>query len=82
MDVIVTPAPGPRKVWTLTDRLGREVGRITRSAEGEFVIAAADTRSNAPLAKAQTVQPSLEAAMDEVAKCLKGACQFSGPEDR
>jgi hypothetical protein len=81
MDVIVTPAPGPQKGWTLTDRLGRKVGQITRAAEDEFVIAAADTRSNAPLANAQTVQPSLDAAMDEVAKCLKGACQFSSPED-
>jgi hypothetical protein len=81
MDVIVTPAPGPQKGWTLTDRLGRKVGRITRSAAGAFVIVAADTRFDAPLASAQTVQPSLDAAMDEVAKCLKGTCQFSSPED-
>ena len=81
MDVIVTPAPGPPKVWSLTDRLGRKVGEITRSAEGEFVIAAANTRFDAPLANAQTVQPSLDAAMDEVAKCLKGVCQVSSAED-
>ncbi len=81
MDVIVTPAPGPGTVWTLTDRLGRRVGEVTCSAEGEFVIAAADTRFDAPLSNAQTVQPSLDAAMDEVAKCLKGVCQVSSPED-
>jgi len=80
MDVIVTPARGPRKVWTLKDRLGRKVGRITRAAEGEFIITAVNTRFDAPLANAQTDQPSLDAAMDEVAKCLKGVCQFSSPE--
>ena len=82
MDVIVTPASGPREVWTLTDRLGRKVGEVTCSAEGEFVITAADTRSNAPLAKISAVQPSLDAALDAVASCLKGICQFSSAEDK
>ena len=82
MDVIVTPSPGARKVWDLTDRLGRKIGQITRSAEDEFIITAAEAQFAAPLSRAQLVQPSLDAAMDEVAKRLRGVCQFSCKEDR
>ncbi|WP_147707449.1 hypothetical protein [Microvirga massiliensis] len=82
MDVLVTPSPGPRKAWDLTDRLGRKVGQIISSAEDEFIITAAETRLDAPLSKAQRIQPSLDAAMDEIAKCLRGVCQFSRKEDR
>ena len=82
MDVIVTPEPGLRTVWTLTDRLGRKVGQITRSTEDEFLIAAADPRFGALLAKIGVVYPSLNAALDAVAKCLKRVCQFSGLEGK
>ena len=78
MDVIVSPAPGSTKVWNLTDRLGRNVGQIVRTAGNEFVITPANARLDAPLSNADAVQPSLDAAMNEIAKHLKGACQFSG----
>jgi hypothetical protein len=81
MDVIVTPVPGPEKIWTLTDRLGRAVGEITRSTEDQFIITAAHTGPDAPLAKMSAVHPSLDAAMNALAKCLKGVCQLSSMED-
>ena len=77
MDVLVSPAPGPDKVWNLTDRLGRTVGQISYVAENKFVISASDTGPDAPLSNMEALQPSLEAAMDEVAKRLKGVCQLS-----
>ncbi len=76
MDVLVSPAPGESKVWNLTDRLGRAVGQISRVAENRFVIIAAEIGPDAPLSKMEALQPSLEAALDEVAKRLKGVCQF------
>ena len=80
MDVLVSLAPGQLKVWSLTDRLGRAVGQISYLAENRFVITAAEIGPDAPLTKAEPVQPSLEAAMDEVAKRLKGVCQLSSQE--
>jgi hypothetical protein len=80
MDVLVSPAPGSEKVWNLTDRLGRTVGQITHVSKTKFVIIASDTGPDAPLSQMEAVQPSLNAAMDEVAKRLKGVCQLSGEQ--
>jgi hypothetical protein len=80
MDVLVSPAPGPDKVWTLTDRLGRTVGQITQISENKFVISASETGPDAPLSNMEALQPSLEAAMDEVEKRLKGVCQLTGEQ--
>ena len=77
MDVIVSPAPGSKKVWNLTDRLGRNVGQIVRTMGNEFVLTPAIRRLNAPLSNADAVQPSLDAAMNEIAKHLKGATHFN-----
>ena len=77
MDVLVSPAPGEPKVWNLTDRLGRTVGQIANTAENRFVIIPAEIGPDAPLSKMEALQPSLEAAMDEVAKRLRGVCQLS-----
>ena len=81
MDVIVSPAPGSTEVWNLTDRLGRTCGQIVRTAGDEFVITPANPRLDGPLFNADVVQPSLDAAKDEIAKRLKGACQFTGEAD-
>ena len=80
MDVLVSPAPGSEKVWNLTDRLGRTVGQITHVSKTRFVIIPSDTGSDAPLSQMEAIQPSLNAAMDEVAKRLKGVCQLSGEQ--
>ncbi|HEX2137583.1 MAG TPA: hypothetical protein VHG30_17075 [Microvirga sp.] len=82
MDVIVSRAPGSGMVWNLTDRLGRKVGQIARLAEDQFVILAPDIAPDAPLSKVEAVQPSLDAAMDEIAKRLRGVCQLWSQEDR
>jgi len=82
MDVLVSPAPGEEKVWNLTDRLGRAVGQISYVAESKFIITAAEIGPDAPLSKMEALQPSLEAAMDEVAKRLRGVCQSSSQEGR
>ena len=73
MDVLVSPAPGEARVWNLTDRLGRTVGQISCLSKDRFVIIAAEIGHDSPLSKMEAAQPSLEAAMDEVAKRLKGA---------
>jgi hypothetical protein len=80
MDVLVSSAPGPEKVWILKDRLGRTVGQITQISENKFVISASETGPDAPLSNMEALQPSLEAAMDEVAKRLKGVCQLTGEQ--
>jgi hypothetical protein len=80
MDVLVSPAPASAKVWILKDRLGRTLGQISYVAENRFVISASDTEPDAPLSKVEAVQPSLEAAMDEVAKRLRGVCQLTGEQ--
>jgi hypothetical protein len=64
-------------VRVLTDRLGRKVGQIVGTAGNKFVITPAKKRLDAPLSNADAVQPSLDAAMNEVAQHRKGACQFS-----
>ena len=80
MDVLVSSAPGPEKVWILRDRLGRTVGQITQISENKFVLSASETGPDAPLSKMEALQPSLEAAMDEVAKRLKGVCQLTSKQ--
>ena len=77
MDVVVSPAPDAANVWKLTDRLGRKCGQIVRTDKSEFVITPASSRVDGPLFNADVVQPSLDAAMNEIAKRLRGACQFS-----
>jgi len=82
VDVVVTLIPGSPTVWALTDRLGRNVGQITQSADDRFVITPASSLADAPLSKVDAVQPSLDVAMDEIAKCLKGLCQLSSSTDQ
>ncbi len=74
MDVLVTPASSPGEVWNLTDRLGRKVRRITHSAENGFVITFTDQSADWPQSKIDTVQPTLDSAMDPIALRLKGVC--------
>ena len=82
MDVIVSLAHDSTNVWNLTDRLGRNVGQIVRTTGNEFVITPASTWQDAPISKTDAVQPSLDAAMSQIAKHLKGACQYSGGGNR
>jgi hypothetical protein len=81
MDVVVSPAPDATNVWNLTDRLGRNCGQIVRTEKSEFVITPANPRTDGPLFSADAVQPSLNAAIDEIAKRSKGACQFLNGRD-
>ncbi len=81
MDVVVTPALGSQKAWSLTDRLGRKVGSITQPDEGKFVIAFTDPSADGPHTKIDSVQSSLDAAMDAIALRLKGVCQLSDEKD-
>jgi hypothetical protein len=62
MDEIVSPALDTTEVWNLTDRLGRAVGQIVRTAGNAFVIASTDARLDASLSNADAVQPSLGAS--------------------
>ncbi len=80
MDVVVTFVSGPQRTWNLNDRLGRTVGSIAQSDEGQFVITFADPTADGPLSAIDAVQPSLNTAMDAIARRLKGACPLSGDE--
>ncbi len=80
MDVIVTPVSGPRQEWHLTDRLGRKVGRITQFGEDQFLISAEDNSPHAPLAKMDASYKSLNAALDAIARQMRGACRFSNED--
>ena len=81
MDIIVTPASDSQTVWSLTDRLGRMVGQITRSFEGQFSVVSAGTSTD-PLSAMNTTHKSLSAAMDAIALHLKGVCQLASGHDQ
>src|SRR5689334_7964953 len=53
MDVTVTRAAGYPRAWTLTDLLGRPMGRITEDRGGGFTI---DAHERAPRAMAELVE--------------------------
>ncbi len=79
MDIVVTPASDTQTAWSLTDRLGRMIGRITQSSEGKFMVVSAGTSAN-PLSAMDTTHNSLGEAMDAISIRLKGVCQLAGGE--
>ncbi len=81
MDVIVTPADGGR-AWTLTDLLGRPMGRITEASARHFTI----HPGGYALETMAGIEPgpfaSLDAALAAIEKHTRGVCRRSSTEDQ
>jgi hypothetical protein len=78
VDVVVMPAKGKSGTWTLSDRLGRRLGKITEISQTLFVIEAES--SSGPLRIATASFPSLDSAMSAIATHMKGECQLSSDD--
>jgi hypothetical protein len=79
MDVVVTPAESKQGTWTLSDRLGRPLGKITEVSATLFVVNADPNSGLSKLASASFV--SLHDAMSAIARHMKGECQLSSGDD-
>jgi hypothetical protein len=76
MDVVVTPAPEGGG-WTLTDLLGRSMGRVAERVPGTFVIEP-DGQAVGTMADIRSgPHPSLDAALAEIEKHTRGICRRS-----
>ena len=73
MDVLVKRLPGAQ-TWHLRDRLGRELGRITRVAQGFVIRPVPETTLSAVALRPFA---TLDDAMAEIATQAKGVCQLS-----
>ena len=74
MDIRVTRAFSVPKAWTLTDLLGRPLGRITE-APGRQVFIDPNERGHILLSKANLgPHASLDAALTEIEKHTHGVC--------
>ena len=81
MDVTVTRAAGCRRAWTLTDLLGRPLGRIAQARGPGFIIEPHE-RAYVLMAKVPSGPfASLEDALRAIEKHLHGACHLS-PDQR
>jgi hypothetical protein len=80
VDVVVTPAEFIPDTWTLSDRLGRPLGKITELSQELFVIEAGP--SSSPLKMTIATFPSLDSAMSAIATIMKGECQLSSGDKR
>lgn len=74
MDVVLTPTGTAGDAWTLKDRLGRSLGKITKPENSEaFQIT---TEPDGTLRTVQSLHPSLQDAMSAIAKVANGACSL------
>ncbi|GJD49550.1 hypothetical protein OPKNFCMD_2281 [Methylobacterium crusticola] len=73
MDVVLTPAGTKGKTWTLTDRLGRQIG-VIKSADNLFRIVP-EARSG--LEGVGLGHESLDKAMSAIATHMKGSCELT-----
>ncbi len=81
MDITVTRAKGDGRTWTLTDLLGRPVGRITKHPSHQFIIEL-DKRMRPVMAKVTPgPHPSLDAALTEIEKHTHGVCRRAPDEN-
>ena len=74
VDVIVTEIPNENS-WGLTDQLGRDMGRITLSRPGTFMIRTAATRCKALAAVASKPYASLDIALAAIEEHTGGMCR-------
>ena len=81
VDITVTRAADNPKAWTLTDLLGRPLGRITKHPSGSFIIEPSwgglDLMANVN----RGAHASLDEALSAIEKCTHGSCQRAPGED-
>jgi len=85
MDMIVTRIPKmtswDRNAWTLTDLLGRPLGRITKHLSGTFIIEPSGRGVELMVRVDRGPHASLNEALTAIEKCTHGACHLA-PERR
>jgi hypothetical protein len=79
VDVVVTPAKFKPGIWTLSDRLGRPLGTITKTSPSLFVINA--DRNSGLFNMATASFHSLDSVMSAIASQMKGECQLSSDDE-
>lgn len=80
VDVVVLPAEFKPGTWTLSDRLGRPLGTITKASPSQFVITANPNSGLCGMASASFL--SLDEAMSAIARHMRGECQLSVSDER
>lgn len=81
LDVIVTPTDDG-KAWTLTDRLGRSMGRIAETSDQQLAIYPAGHALETMAGMAHGPYISIDAALAAIEKHTRGICQLHPGEDR
>ena len=77
MDITVTQAADCRRAWTLTDLLGRPMGRITEARGPGFMIDADKCAPATMVAIPPGPYLSLGDALRAVEKYMHGACRHA-----
>ena len=81
MDITVTPTDDGR-AWTLTDLLGRPMGRITEAAAQQFTIQPDGHARETMAGIEQGPFVSLDAALAAIEKHTRGVCRHHPGEDQ
>lgn len=74
MDVIVTPSE-EGSAWTLTDLLGRSMGRVVTEAAGRVMIRPEGHAIETMTGMRMGPHSSLDAALAEIEKHTRGTCR-------
>ncbi|MET0528867.1 MAG: hypothetical protein ABW003_11105 [Microvirga sp.] len=78
MDVVLTPTGTVGNAWRLNDRLGRNLGEITKSENSDvFVIM---PHPEGTLRTVKSIHASLDEAMSAIAKVTNGACTLDSQD--
>jgi hypothetical protein len=81
LDAIVTPT-ADGKVWSLTDLLGRSMGRIVETSIKEFTIHPAGHALETMAGLEHGPFASLDDALAEIEKHTRGVCRRNPGEDQ
>ncbi len=79
MDVTVTKVEGQQE-WTLTDLLGRSMGRIVRDGPEDFSIVPEGKALETMREMKQGPYPSLNAALAQIETHTRGVCRLGEGE--
>ena len=81
LDITVTPTDDGR-AWTLTDLLGRPMGRITEASAQQFTIHPEGHAREAMAGIEQGPFVSLDAALAAIERHTRGVCRHHPSEDQ
>ena len=81
MDITVTPTDDGKE-WTLTDLLGRSMGRITEAPAQQFTIHSEGHAWETMAGIEQGPFASLDAALAAIEKHTRGVCRHHPGEDQ